>query len=127
LFGWWVPRKESKWVPREFLVNPEEFGRVDSPLHREPVDEFAAAQLAMALAQHRGAQVIWVRRERGLTVRALAEWLDDDEGYLSGKLRGVYPVDYIELALWAQAIGDVSVLPVYDTLGEFEARTKPRL
>lgn len=122
-----MARKESKWIPREFLEHPEEFGKVDSPKYRQPVDEFEAAQLAMALAQHRAARVIGARRDRGLTVRALAEWVGDDEGYLSGKLRGVYPVDYTELALWAQAIGDVSVLPVYDSLAEFEARTKPRL
>lgn len=127
LFGWRVARQESKWIPREFLENPTEFGMIDSPAHRAPVDEFDAAQLAMALAQHRAARVIRARRERGLTVRALAEWTGDDEGYLSGKLRGVYPVDYVELALWAQAIGDISVLPVYDSLDEFEARTKPRL
>jgi len=127
LFGWRVARKESKWIPRDFLLDPDEFGVVASSPHREPADEFEAAQLAMALAQHRAATVIRARRDRGLTVRALAEWLEDDEGYLSGKLRGVYPVHYTELALWAQAIGDISVLPVYDSLSEFEARTKPRL
>jgi len=111
-----VAKREPAWVPRSFLENPADFGSVGSPTHRPPADIVEAGQLAASLAQHSAALVVKAHRDAGLTVRELAERVGGSEDYLSGMLTGRYPAGYDDLARWAIATRDLSVLPVVDAL-----------
>jgi hypothetical protein len=117
--GGGVAKREPAWVPRSFLENPADFGSVASPPHRSPADITEAGQLAASLAQHSAALVIKAHRDAGLTVRDLAERIGGSEDYLSGLLTGRYPAGYDDLARWAIAVRDISVLPVVDELEPF--------
>lgn len=109
-----VGQRQPKWVPNTYLENPDEFGSVARAAHITPRDLTEAGELIASLAQHRAALVIRSHRDRGLTVRRLAELLGTDEGYLSGMLTGRYPADFDDLARWALVLDDPSILPVFD-------------
>ncbi len=106
------------WVPRSFFDHPDEFGLVDGAKHRLPVDLAEAGQLIASVAQHRAALVIRSHRHGGLKVRELASRLGSSEDYLSGQLTGRYPAGLDDIARWAVAVGDSSVLPVFDDLND---------
>ncbi len=104
------------WVPRSFLNNPDDFGVEGASPHRAPADIEEAGQLLASLAQHRAAVVVRSHRDAGLTVRELASRIGTSEDYLSGQLNGRYPAGLDDLARWAVALRDLSVLPVFDDL-----------
>jgi hypothetical protein len=112
-----VAERTPAWVPRSFLENPDDFGMPGPETHRAPTDITEAGQLVAALAQHRAAVVIRSHRDAGLTVRELAARIGTSEDYLSGLLNGRYPAGLDDLGRWAIAVGDPSVLPVFDDLG----------
>lgn len=114
-----MAQREPAWVPRDFLTDPAEFGKVPSPAHRSASAIEEAGQLAASLAQHSAALVVQSYRDSGLTVRDLAERLGQNEGYVSGQLTGRYPAGYDDLARWAVVLRDPSVLPVVDDLTAF--------
>lgn len=114
-----MAQREPAWVPQSFLHNPSGFGTDASAGHRTPVDLIEAGQIAASLAQHAAALVVHAHRDAGLTVREMAERLGCSEGYLSGQLTGRYPAGYDDIVRWAVAIGDLSVLPVVESLEPF--------
>ena len=114
-----MAQREPAWVPRHFLDEPAEFGKVPSPAHRRATGLEEAGQLAASLAQHSAALVVRASRDTGLTVRHFAELLGQNEGYVSGQLTGRYPAGYEDLARWAVVLRDPSVLPVVDDLAAF--------
>ena len=71
---------------------------------------------ALLAAQHLAAVVVRSHRDAGLTVRDLASRTGASEDYLSGQLNGRYPAGLDDLARWAVALHDPSVLPVFDDL-----------
>ena len=115
-----MAQRESAWVPRSFLENPDEFGKVDLPSHRAPADIEEAGQMIASIAQHRAAYVLSSHRRSGLSVRDLAERTGTTEGYLSGQLNGRYPAGFDDIARWALAVQDLSVLPAFSTLEGME-------
>lgn len=106
-------------MPRDFLADPAEFGKIPSPAHRHAANLDQAGQLAASLAQHSAALVVQSYRDAGLTVRDLAERLGQNEGYVSGQLTGRYPAGYDDIVRWALVLRDPSVLPVVDDLAAF--------
>jgi hypothetical protein len=111
-----VAERVPAWVPRSFLQNPDDFGVDGSSPHRAPADIEEAGQLVASLAQHLAAVVVRSHRDAGLTVRDLASRTGASEDYLSGQLNGRYPAGLDDLARWAVALHDPSVLPVFDDL-----------
>jgi hypothetical protein len=111
-----VAQREPAWVPRDFLIDSAEFGKLSSPAHRPAQSIEEAGHLASSLAQHSAALVVQSYRDAGLTVRDLAERLGQNEGYVSGQLTGRYLAGYDDPARWAVVLRDPSVLPVVDDL-----------
>lgn len=114
--GGGVPERRPAWVPRDHLQDPAAFGIDPAATYRQPADIAVAGEFMASVAQHRAALVVRTHRSAGVTVRELARRLGTDEGYLSGQLTGRYPAGLDDLARWAIALDDISVLPTFDTL-----------
>jgi hypothetical protein len=110
-------RAESSFIPRDFLLNPREFGRVYRADSRTGVRTEDFGRLMSAIIQHRAACAVReVRRADSITNRALAQHLRVDESLLSGYMRGAYPASLTMISNWSYALGDPSIFPDFDEI-----------
>lgn len=111
--------RQQAWNPLDFIIDKRHFGESEEAQWRRPADIQEAGQLAAVIAQHRAALVVNAyRRSRHLEVQELAERIGDDRGWLSGQLSGRYIANFDDLARWAVALDDITLLPVFDSLEE---------
>ena len=101
----------ARYVPRDFLVRPEQFGTDLRADWRSATSPEEATFIAAAYLQHRAAKTVWEHFDADDEVVAdLANRIGTTEATLWRKLAGYAPASLTDVFSWVFAY-DASVLP----------------
>lgn len=112
-----------RYRPRDFLVQPDFFGRrVDAEW--KPYRAAEKAKAAAAYYQHLAAcETLRVAGERDWSLTELAQRVGEKPDTLRRKLYGEGPADVDDIMSWALAVEAVTVLPAPADLGRMTPPT----
>lgn len=101
----------ARYIPRDFLVRPDEFGADLRAAWRSAGSPEEATFIAASYLQHRAAKTVWEHFDADDEVVAdLANRIGTTEATLWRKLAGYAPASLTDLFSWVFAY-DASVLP----------------
>lgn len=113
-------------APRDSLLDARLFGRDSKAPWRAARDLADAARLATAYAQHLVACAVTAElHRRGQTRESLAADVGARADNLRRKLAGEYWASADDMAKWVLVLGDVTLLPTHQAIGDLLPPTLP--